>query len=335
MESELGGVEGCEGVVDLEAMPQHVAPVDDLDVVALRLGRQEERVGQGLVLEQEAVVGRDEDVGGVGAGQLLHEVDDVAQRVLDGLEDLPFGAGLVAGGVDPVVVDVQDPIGLVELPPLVGVQGLEVLGLDRRAADALKDLPAEGGAVGRLVVREHGLGISGVLERRVREQSCHPELRVARQHPEDGVKRGVEAVLLPDARAELVGHLVPERVGDDDDGLLVAVPHQRLHIAGVEGRLRAEHGRAPPVDLVHLLLPRVAQLVDELVGVALLDLLPQRLQRLRVLGRARGVDELPVELVDAEPLTAVALQPVVERLHREIQRGRVRASSSEALAMAV
>ena len=180
---------------------------------------------RGFVLEQEAVVSRDEDVGGVGAGQLLHEVDDVAQRVFDGFEDLPFGAGLVAGGVDPVVVDVQDSIGLVELSPLVGVQGLEVLGLDRRAADALEDLPAEGGAVRRLVVRKHGLGISGVLERRVREKSCHPELRVARQHPEDGVKRGVEAILLPDARAEFVRHFVPECVGDDDDGLLVAIPH--------------------------------------------------------------------------------------------------------------
>ncbi len=101
-------------------MPEHEARVDDLDVVALRLGRQEERVGQRLVLEQEAVVGRDEDVGGVGIGQLLHQVDDVAQRVLHGLEDLALGAGLVPGGVDPVVVDVQDPVGLVELAPLVG-----------------------------------------------------------------------------------------------------------------------------------------------------------------------------------------------------------------------
>ena len=106
-----------------------------------------------------------------------------------------------------------------------------------------------------------------------------PELRVARQHAEDGIKRGVEAVLLPDARAELVGDLVPEGVGDDDDGLLVAVADERLDVVGVERRLRAERRGAPPVDLVHLLLPRVAQLVDELVGVALLDLLAQRLQR--------------------------------------------------------
>ena len=66
---------------------------------------------------------------------LLHQVDNVAQRVLGGLEDLALGARLVAGGVDPVVVDVQDPVVLEELAPLVGAQCLEVLGLDRRAAD--------------------------------------------------------------------------------------------------------------------------------------------------------------------------------------------------------
>ena len=118
---------------------------------------------------------------------------------LDGLEDLPLGAGLVPGGVDPVVVDVQDPVGLVELATLVGVQSLEVLGLDRGATHPLEDLPAQGGAVGRLVVGEHGLGVGGVLECRVRQQRRHPQLRVARQHPEDGIERGVEAVLLPDA----------------------------------------------------------------------------------------------------------------------------------------
>ena len=36
---------------------------------------QEELLGQGLVLEQEAVVGGDEDVGGVGVRRLLHQVD--------------------------------------------------------------------------------------------------------------------------------------------------------------------------------------------------------------------------------------------------------------------
>ena len=77
-------------------------------------------VGEGIVLEQEAVVSGDEDVGGVGVGQLLHEVDQLAQGVLDGLEDLPLGARLVAGRVDAVVVDVQDPVALVELAPLVG-----------------------------------------------------------------------------------------------------------------------------------------------------------------------------------------------------------------------
>ena len=69
LKPEPSGVEGRECVVELEAATQYVAAVLDLDLVALGLRRQEERRGQGAVLEQEAVVGRDEDVGGVGAGE--------------------------------------------------------------------------------------------------------------------------------------------------------------------------------------------------------------------------------------------------------------------------
>ena len=54
---------------------------------------------------------------------LLHQVDQLAQRVLGGLEDLALGARLVAGRVDAVVVDVQDLVALEELAPLVAGSG--------------------------------------------------------------------------------------------------------------------------------------------------------------------------------------------------------------------
>src|SRR5271156_3786447 len=91
VESELRRPERVERDVDLEAMPEDVASVDYFDVITLWLCREVERVGEGVVLEQESMVGRDEDVRGVGVGQLLHEVDDVAQGILNGLEDLPLG----------------------------------------------------------------------------------------------------------------------------------------------------------------------------------------------------------------------------------------------------
>ena len=94
---------------------------------------EEELLRQRFVLEQEAVVGGDEDVGGVGVRRLLHQVDQLAQRLLGGLEDAALGALLVAGRVDDVVVDVQDAVVLEELATLLGAECLEVLGLDRRA----------------------------------------------------------------------------------------------------------------------------------------------------------------------------------------------------------
>ncbi|MPM53957.1 hypothetical protein SDC9_100729 [bioreactor metagenome] len=39
VEPELAGLEGDEGVIDLETVPQHEALVDALEVVTLRLGR--------------------------------------------------------------------------------------------------------------------------------------------------------------------------------------------------------------------------------------------------------------------------------------------------------
>ncbi|MPM53956.1 hypothetical protein SDC9_100728 [bioreactor metagenome] len=171
------------------------------------------------------MIGRDEDVGGVGAGQLFHQVHEVAKRVVHRLEHLTLGAGFIPRGVDPVVVDVQNPVGLVQFAPLIGVEGLEVLGLDRGASDCLQNLAPEAGVVGRLVIREHRLGVRRVLERRVRQQRRHTELGVARQHPEHGLQVGVEAVFLPNERAELVGHLVAHGVRDDHDGLLVAVAY--------------------------------------------------------------------------------------------------------------
>ena len=59
------------------------------------------------VLVDEAVVRGDDDVAGVGAGQLLHQPDDLLDRLLGGLENLILGRQLVADGVDQVVIDVE------------------------------------------------------------------------------------------------------------------------------------------------------------------------------------------------------------------------------------
>lgn len=188
VEPDLHGVERIECDVHLQAVPENVAAVDDLDVVALWLSREKERVSECFFLEQESMVSGDENVRGVGAGQLLHEIDDVAQGVLDGLEDLALSARLVSGGVNAIVVDVQDPIGFVKFPTLVCAQCLEVLGLDRRTAHALKDFSAKGSSIGGLVVHQHGLRIRRMFQRRMRKQRCHSQLRVARQHAEYCVK---------------------------------------------------------------------------------------------------------------------------------------------------
>ena len=148
----MGRAERRERLVDLQATTEDVSAVDNQDVVALRLLRKEELVGQLRVLEQEPVVSGHEDVGGVGVRGLLHQVDKVAECILHGLEYLPLGSRLVACSVDSVVVEVQHPVVLEELAPFLGAECFEVFGLEGGAADRLQDLRARVSAVGGLAV---------------------------------------------------------------------------------------------------------------------------------------------------------------------------------------
>ena len=88
--------------------------------------------------------------------------------------------------------------------------------------------------------------------------------------------------------------------------------------------LRANCCGGPTLSLIDLLLPRVTQFVNEIVGVALLDLFPQRFEGVRPLEGAAGMGEMPVELVDAEPIGAVALQPLVEGREGEVDSAQFR-----------
>ena len=160
---------------------------------------EEELLGQCLVLEEEAVVGGYEDVGGVGVGGLLDQINQLGKCELGGFEDPALGAGLVANRVDDVVEDVQNSVALEHLPPLVCGQGPEGLGLDGAAAHGLKHLRARTYAVGGQFIGEHCLAVSGVLQSAVRQECGHAELGVARQNAENGIEVGGEPVLLADA----------------------------------------------------------------------------------------------------------------------------------------
>src|ERR1700733_2172901 len=118
-EAELCWCQGLERWVVLQPAAENVAAIGDLDLVALRERRQVKSVRERRILEQEAVVSRDEDIRRVRVRQSFNQVDQLAQRVLDRLEYLALGPRLVPGRVDAVVVDVQHLILLVQLPQLV------------------------------------------------------------------------------------------------------------------------------------------------------------------------------------------------------------------------
>ena len=82
---------------------------------------------------------------------------------------------------------------------------------------------------------------------------------------------------------------------------------------GEEARLRAQRHGSPVVYRVDLLLPGVAEFVEESVRVVLLYLRAEHFERAGILGRAGGEVELPVELVNAKPVFAISVKTVIKR----------------------
>ena len=116
----------------------------------------------------------------------------------------------------------------------------DFLGLDRDPPHRGQHLVAVHGSIGALAVDQHRIATVRVGQRSVRQESRHAELGVARQNAEHRIKFRVETVFLADTRTQLVGDLVTQRVRDDDGGLPVALPDDRLDVIVEESRLRAE-----------------------------------------------------------------------------------------------
>ena len=256
------------------------------------------------VLEQEAVIGRDQHLAAVQAvddlqGQIRQLVDGLAH----GLEGPGLGGGLVADGIHRVVIEVDHPMGLDEGPALVLLHGHEGVGLHRHA-------PHRGQHLAALLQRTTELAVdaqpaAGVVRQgAMRQQRRHAEPGVRRQHAEQGGQPGVDAVAAVELLGQLPGGLVAEGVADDDeDPPVTALGQQGRHLGVEESRLMADPVEPParqqPVrqDLV----PGQPQLGDEAGAIDLLDPLAQLLEDVPAagLGLVGGLPEVPIALIDA------------------------------------
>ena len=173
-------------------------------------------LGRGLG-EQEAVVGGDDDVVAV---QVVDDVADQRRQFVDGLphrlEGFALGLAVVADGIDRVVVDVDDPLVLDELPALVLLHRHQLVGLAGHPAHGLQDVVPL-------------LGDASTCRPPARRRSpCRPAscaaagspcpgrcTTAARQAARSG---GLEAVLAVEFGGEFLGRFVAEGIADDDEG---------------------------------------------------------------------------------------------------------------------
>ena len=110
---------------------------------------------QVAALVEEAVIGGDEDVVDVGVRQFLHQSDQILDGILAGAEGVWLGGLLVPGGVDLIVVDVEQPVVLDEVPSFTGLHAEERIGLDRCASHWREQSGAVLGSCAGSVVHLH------------------------------------------------------------------------------------------------------------------------------------------------------------------------------------
>lgn len=127
---------------------------------------------------------------------------------------------LVADPVDAVVIDHDQVVIFGEFGALLaGGEGQKILRQDRLGAAigiGLENLVAVVGAGGALAIHQ-GIGIAGVeTQLRTGQQSGHPQLGVAGQHPQEGIHLGLPALagLAVEAISEVAGGFITQGIGD-------------------------------------------------------------------------------------------------------------------------
>ena len=93
-EAGLRRCEAPQAMIALQTVPEDETPVAEKDRVTLDLRRGEVALLDRPVLVDEAMIGRHDQVAGVGAVELFDDPDDLFDRVLGGLENALLGSRL-------------------------------------------------------------------------------------------------------------------------------------------------------------------------------------------------------------------------------------------------
>ena len=274
----------------------------------------------GRLREEEAVVGGDDDVVAI---QIVDDVADQRRQFVDRpahrLEGMSFGLAVVADRIDGVVVDVDDPLILDELPALVLLLRHQLVALAGHPAHGLQNAVPFAGDAG-LAVHQHVGPLVG--QRLVRQQARHAQRRVRRQHAKLRRQRGLEAVLAIEFGGEFLSRFVAEGIADDDEGSpVLALVQPGPHVAVVETVLVRHLVDLPlgqqPVLRLDELAPSQRQSGQIPVDVMGLDVGSQRLDDVPALGfrAVCRLAEVAIELVEAVKLRLVG--PVHRRRRRD------------------
>ena len=250
-------------------------------------------LGQLISLIDKAVVCRYDKVMGVSAAiDAADQIHDLLHGFLTGVEHLILGVGLVATGIDLVVVHIDDlPLGE-DIPQVCHLHALDLVKLDTDTVRhiALQHLltPCQRIAEGAI---HQNLKVIGHFQRAVREKRSHAQPGIGGQHAQLHVqlRRALGVILHPGKK--LLPYLIPHSIGDDDHGALLGV----AQVGVVEIPLQGQHRQG--ILLPEPLIPCWEKGVKVFVGVDVLHQFPQRLKGFGVFQLVVIEVELPVLLV--------------------------------------
>ena len=110
--SPAAGGQFAQAVFCAQAVPQREPAIFVQDALARDFRGGKVALLDRPVLIEKAVIGGDDDVAGVGARQLFHQLDDLFDRLLGRVEDFILGGRPMADRVDLVVIDVSTSLAV-------------------------------------------------------------------------------------------------------------------------------------------------------------------------------------------------------------------------------
>ena len=201
------------------------------------------------LIDKAVISGDDKPVCNSHCRDAADQVDNFRNRLLTGDKDFILGIGLIATGINLVVVHIHDLFAGEDAAQLGDLEGLDAVKLDANAIRAvlLQNRFSFSKVIARHTIDQH-LEIVRHRQLRVWKQRRHAETGIGRQNTELDFQLRCTLWIILHPAEQLLAHLIAHGIRDDDHRALLGI----LQIAGIEVPLQGQrHKPSPALEWRH------------------------------------------------------------------------------------